>query len=1692
MKEKTITTAFLFFIAMALSVFNAGAQMFQVDASQIDKGDAQEHYSQYAGDPFDDPETVQRFLDSFIRSDDRIVGGNPVLIDDYPWQVSMQLQPQFGGAHFCGGTIFDDKWIITASHCLVWDDDGDDLYLQPHQIRIRAGFSHLGNPSQGAYYNVSQIILHPSYSTSGNRFDIALVRISGTFDLESSGQAAVDIVRQDDVASGMTNPGVDGWVSGWGNLSFEGTSPNQLHAVEVPIVGGSASYPPSWITSDMLLAGASGQDACQGDSGGPFVVPDGNGWYKLAGVVSWGNGCGLSGYPGVYARVSYFENWLMENLDPTPPNEPQLVTFEVNNQGGQPVEDAMITVYPGGNETRNSVPLKMTRSAEPALADDSSTTNEGHASASLQLAGNTTAGQLPPYADDAKTGEWIRYWQAGINDNALGLGGDVVTNWYAAIRWMPEDLEIYEGYAVTKIRVYMNDEPATAAVMIWQGDIDSPNVVVNQSMAGVQEDWVEVVLDDSYMIDTTQELWIGWEVGDPGDGVFPAAFEDSPQHDELANLLQFGTNPWDFASAYGFDVVWNIEAYVEPLNMEPVVLYTDAAGQAAFTALPIFHSYTVEKAGYFAAEGEFTVSNEPLDIPVTMLTESDDPFVTFNVDMTDVEGFEWDQHTVYATGTFTEWAEPGSDNSIEMSLVWDAKTPPYTLYENFDGFDDFTTDLSPWTTLQLTSGNTWGSADFEFPGEGTEFAFMAFNPTQTVPPIDDTNPAVEGTNYAIAVQYTDLNDDKWLISPEVSINETSELSFWARSYTAAYGLERIKVMVSTTDTEPGSFTKISEGNYIEVPVDWTQYTFDLSDYAGETIHFAINYVSLDAFIFMLDAIELTADVEPSELIYTANVQMTPGEQQYKYFSNAFGEGWDGGEWPGDPNRVINVTGSHTINDVWGLITEPVNPIDLNTMANMTGDNLPPEIGSGGNARAAALYADRFVVVPSREGGNNIWVWDLHNPLLEPFALDYDEEIIEPVTFPINYVRTAGDAIYVSNLSLNPSGDGWGQGVFRIYRWDGLESSPEIVISYDAEPGRLGDAFSIIGDPQTDGHIIAHINTTKDFRVWNFENGVLLNEDNPDMITLDIEPDHINNHGIYNSIPGHDDLFLVTSNNIGMMIANLDGEVLAEWSTDIIDMRTYDPNIFYYNGNRYLTYTINNEGNPDIGARYQIVDISDGEDVLEAFANITTSNELAAKIVHDVDLGLGHENLTATNQVAVKENDEIIILAHVVGKGFVAETTDNLIDSYVLELVANPENGGSVSGAGEYAVGTMVDVSAVPETGYDFVNWTHDGTEVSSEAEFVFTMPDEDVTLTANFISDVEEVATLAELRQKPADGSVYLYTGDAVIVAMDGFRNRKFLQDETAAIMIDDNPGNMTIEYVLYDVITDVMGVVNVFNNMVQFQPVQNAPEAIDNSPVDPIVFAMDEITPDDQAKLIQFLGVSFVGIDEGDEFANGTNYTITDGENEFVLRTDFWNVDYIGEEIPHGTLNIAGVFLQYQEAFQLIPRFSDDMEIVEEEFYTVTFTIEDTNGTAITNATIFLGDMTNDEGDYVFTEVEPGTYNYLVVADMYFDAVGEVVVTDADVNMTVVMEVDDTSVPNTELPDVKLFPNPADRQVTILSDSNIREVQITDISGRIIRKLTADAPEVTVNTSDLNNGLYFVNIYTDNGVSVNKLQILK
>ena len=163
-----------------------------------------------------------------------------------------------------------------------------------------------------------------------------------------------------------------------------------------------------------------------------------------------------------------------------------------------------------------------------------------------------------------------------------------------------------------------------------------------------------------------------------------------------------------------------------------------------------------------------------------------------------------------------------------------------------------------------------GSATYTFTGiafdHATEaMAYIVFNPSQTAPVLtpEDT-PAIQpysGNQYLACFAATVAPNNDWIISPELGFNQDFTLSFYAKTYMSDYGLERMKVLYSTTGKEMSDFTNYLAGSataYVEVPVaDWTNYTYTVP---ADAKYVAIQCVSNDAFVFMLDDIYIGTGV----------------------------------------------------------------------------------------------------------------------------------------------------------------------------------------------------------------------------------------------------------------------------------------------------------------------------------------------------------------------------------------------------------------------------------------------------------------------------------------------------------------------------------------------------------------------------------------------------------------------------------------------------------------------------------------------------------------------------------------------------------------------------------------------------------------------------------------------------------------
>jgi len=157
--------------------------------------------------------------------------------------------------------------------------------------------------------------------------------------------------------------GRDAVVSGWGSQSFFGVIPIHQQDVRVKILPNCFNYKDMNVTEDMMCAGlqAGKKDACQGDSGGPLVTKnfiDNNGAATLVGVVSWGEGCGEPGYPGIYSDVTHYmqNGWLMSqltNLRTCPP--PTKSTWSLGNENDDHID--YVTENPSTSQVSTAITM---------------------------------------------------------------------------------------------------------------------------------------------------------------------------------------------------------------------------------------------------------------------------------------------------------------------------------------------------------------------------------------------------------------------------------------------------------------------------------------------------------------------------------------------------------------------------------------------------------------------------------------------------------------------------------------------------------------------------------------------------------------------------------------------------------------------------------------------------------------------------------------------------------------------------------------------------------------------------------------------------------------------------------------------------------------------------------------------------------------------------------------------------------------------------------------------------------------------------------------------------------------------------------------------------------------------------------------------------------------------------------------
>lgn len=385
-----------------------------------------------------------------------------------------------------------------------------------------------------------------------------------------------------------------------------------------------------------------------------------------------------------------------------------------------------------------------------------------------------------------------------------------------------------------------------AEVYRWGSSAPTTELLISKPVTANMEGWIEVDLTDDH-ITTTGDFVVGF--GSINDNTYVG-------YDGNYN----NGRSWDF------DHQGNWTPWTEAYLVRAVVQYYDGVVRE-LSAVPA--AWTPGVAPVLARTARTGTGSLNTVVPVSATRQASRGLLGYNIyrDGTKInntvvtELFYNDNGLEPGTYQYTARAlydEGESENSNTAVAVIGGGN---NLKLDFEDLPDFSITFGNWTAVDRDGGATYGfDGGITFPHNFEPMAFIAFNQTATTPPMTGLAPHGGARFGACFSSEPPVSNNDWMISPRVLLGDNPALNLWVKSYTDAYGLEKYKILVSETDMEPSSFTTIA-GPLTAPADDWTYVSYSLDNYTGKEVYVAIQCVSSDNFVFMIDDVEITFTVD---------------------------------------------------------------------------------------------------------------------------------------------------------------------------------------------------------------------------------------------------------------------------------------------------------------------------------------------------------------------------------------------------------------------------------------------------------------------------------------------------------------------------------------------------------------------------------------------------------------------------------------------------------------------------------------------------------------------------------------------------------------------------------------------------------------------------------------------------------------
>ena len=666
-------------------------------------------------------------------------------------------------------------------------------------------------------------------------------------------------------------------------------------------------------------------------------------------------------------------------------------------------------------------------------------------------------------------------------------------------------------------------------------------------------------------------------------------------------------------------------------------------------------------------------------------------------------------------------------SSRSATITCSGGNSPYNLrYAKSATFDyDFesapawtTTDFSPCTTYDGDGLGTYFFNGWEFTNQGYTGACIAFqNGLNDVMTSHSGN--AFGAMFNPASETVAAND--WFILPELTINSGGYLRFWSKEINSSYGAETINIGVYGGN---GSFSStIATGVQIS-STTWTQYSYNLSAYAGQTIRLAIQCTSLDVFGVLLDDIHVDGILWENTINNVSSpynlTGLTPETQYVVQMQSNCGSAWIGTTFTTTAQAFYNVAASANPNSAGnvkflvgdgGTSTNSYLPCYTLYNYNLTQQIYTPlEIGNVGTINSIAFY----------NGGSTKTLTDLEFYMVHTEKNEFGSSTD---WIPV----TSSDLVFSGNNVEMTAGQWTIINLTTPFVYDGLSNLAIVTREHMQWSSGLGCR---VFTPASGGNCSIYA----------------YNDDNAYDVT---------NPSQYNGTR------LTVKNQI---LVNPGGSLTRSFpegaTVTLVEELT---NSDYHFEN--WTDNSSNAGNNEI---YTISNLAGAHTVVANFAPNT--HTLTASVSPANSGTISANGTTISGNVEYNDGTSVTLTANAAtGYTFQNWTIDGstvsgasttitmdqdrsvvanfTLNQYTVQVSASPNNGGTVSGGGTYNYGASCTVIATHATNYVFDNWTENGSIVMDNgspagASYSFTV-NGDRTLVANFHLDAVNITATA-------------------------------------------------------------------------------------------------------------------------------------------------------------------------------------------------------------------------------------------------------------------------------------------------------------------------------------------------------------